>query len=97
MEFLNKVELKGIVGKVQTTEVSQNKVTNFTVITETSNGHWSESMWIFVVAWDNATAQSIGKGDNVHVIGRFRQRRFNAQDGVERTVYEVIATEVNKL
>ena len=37
---------------------------------------------------------SISKGASVYVTGRLRTSRFTGNDGIERTVYEVIASKV---
>ena len=103
MEQLNKVELIGTVGSVYVKEFGTTKVANFSVATnycyKSSQGEpVIETTWHRVIAWespDNADAFRIGKGDQVHVIGRLRVQRYTGADGVERQAVEIVAGKVN--
>lgn len=99
MEFLNKVELKGVVGRVTTTQVMDFSVTNFSLVTERVN-EGRDGLLTTEVTWFNCTTYNeidIHKGDKAHVLGRFRARRYTAEDGTERVSYEVVVLSVTIL
>lgn len=99
MEFLNKVELKGVVGRVTTTRVADKSVTNFSLMTERINVS-KDGLQTCEVTWFNCTTWNeiaINKGDYAHCFGRLRQRRYTDQDGAERVIYEVVVDSVTIL
>lgn len=99
MEFLNKVELKGVVGRVSTTKVADKAVTNFSLMTEQVNVN-KDGLQTTEVTWFNCTTFNeiaISMGDNAHVLGRLRIRRYTAEDGTERVSYEVVVDSVTIL
>ena len=95
MEFLNKVELKGVVGRVTTTKVMGKSVTNFSLVTEDYDGQLMISVTWFKCTTYNEIA--IKKGDYAHCIGRFRTLRYTTEDGTERVSYEVVVDSVTIL
>lgn len=62
------------------------------------NGEWQEQVSFFnVVAWGQLgenIAASATKGTRVIVAGRLEQRSWEAQDGTNRSVVEVVADEI---
>ena len=99
MEHLNRIELRGIVGSVRTSNVSDTRIANFSLATNYSytdkNGYP-----VIETTWHSVTAFGISaleKGDRVHVLGRLRARRYISSDGVERMTYEVIANKVDRI
>ncbi|HKD76818.1 MAG TPA: single-stranded DNA-binding protein [Ktedonobacterales bacterium] len=59
-----------------------------------------ETTWFNIVAWDRLAetcSQYIHKGDKVYVEGRFTSRKYSDKDGVERTAFEVIMTDMELL
>lgn len=106
MEFLNKVEIKGIVGKVKTHYCTPEKQSvSFNVVTEHQYKEMSgevsvDTQWWNCYAYDNENALSLQRGDKVHVIGRLRYHRFIEETGVipmECVNIEILASEVEKL
>ena len=98
-EFLNAVEIKGIVGRVTRTQVGETTFVNFSVVTEyTYTGKEGTTMiettWFNCVSFKNIP---IDKGDYVHCLGHFRARRYTDNSGVERISYEVVANSVTVL
>lgn len=96
MEFLNKVELKGLVGAISTRPVCDVLYSNFSLMTETGYNSKDgscviECCWFKVIAFN---APEIKKGDAVHVIGRLRQVRYCNSQGVEISAFEVVAKSV---
>lgn len=99
MEFLNKVELKGVVGRVSTTKVADKSITNFSLITEQVNVN-NDGTQTTEIMWFNCTTFNeiaINKGDHAHVLGRLRIRRYATKDGAERMSYEVVVDSVTIL
>ena len=98
-EFLNAVEIKGVVGRVTRTQAGEMTIVNFSVVTERTyndkNGTKTiETTWFNCVSFKNVP---IDKGDNVHCLGHFRTRRYTDNSGAERTSYEVVANSVTVL
>ena len=102
MEQLNKVELIGTVGSVYVKDFGKTKCVNFSVATNHAYKDREgcpviETTWHRVIAWDSPDTKDafrIGKGDQVHVIGRLRVQRYTGADGMERTVFDVTAHRV---
>ena len=103
MEYLNKIELRGVVGVSRLTNCGLTTVCNFSVMTEYaykgSDGcAIIDTMWFSVIAcgpkpqWPDFT--QIQKGCKVHVIGRLRAKRYVDNSGCDRTVYEVVAQSI---
>lgn len=77
-------------------------VTNFRVACthriKNDQGMWQDhdTCFIDVISWRNAeqVADDLKKGSAVVVTGVLKQRKFQAKDGTERTVYEVHADDV---
>ena len=102
MEQLNRIELRGNVGNVRISEVGGSRVARFSLATNfmyrgKDNEAVLETTWHNRVAWSGKGMpdfSSISKGAPVYVTGRLRTSRFTGNDGIERTVYEVIASKV---
>ena len=104
MEFINRIELVGIVGMIRKQTYCGRVVANFSVVTEYSykektGGAVVETTWHNVVAWENGSMPMdlIEKGTQVCVQGRLRCRRYVGENGDPRTCYEVIASNVEIL
>ena len=83
MEFLNKIELRGVVGVSRLTNCGPTTICNFSLMTEYAykgdNGCATiDTLWIQVIAcgpkpgWPDL--EKIQKGSKVHVIGRLRAK-----------------------
>ncbi len=106
MEFLNKIELKGVVGRAEINSFNNSQVCNFSVVTEYSTidkerNAIIETTWFNVSAWSGRDSitdlYSIQKGVWVRVVGRIRVRKYTTQTGEERTTMDVIAGRVELL
>lgn len=102
MEFLNKVELKGVVGRTYSKEYVPNKTChNFSLVTEHANKEQNtiEVTWWNCLAWSDKTPNvtKVEKGDKVHLIGRLRQRKYIDQDQREIHTYDVVVQSVEKI
>ena len=98
MEYLNRVELHGVVGSVMKTKLSECTITRFTVATnyvyKAADGTIvEETTWHTIVSWEDI---KIEKGDKVEVVGRIRCNRYTTVSGEEMITYEILASEVRK-
>lgn len=98
-EFLNRVELTGIVGKeVKIFVVHDMKVARFTLMT--TDGEKAPAEWHNVSVWEGEGVDDFSKlkkGDWVHLVGRSRSVAYVDQSGVERILYEVRAQQLEIL
>ena len=80
MEFLNKIELRGIVGQSSLNRVGDSQVCRFSLVTEYSykdrgNNPVVDVTWFNITAWEGKNMPElhlIGKGVIVQVAGRVR-------------------------
>lgn len=102
MENINRIELQGRIGNVRTNIVGDNKVANFSLVTEhlyktRDGGAVNETTWHYVVAWsgrDMPDLELIKKGRSIYVSGRLRASKYTTADGTERHMYEVVANRI---
>ena len=105
MEQLNRIEIRGIVGSVRVQNVGDTKVANLSVATEYAfttkdGGAVIETTWHYVTAWEGQDIQNLDqleKGSGIHVIGRLRNRKYSTPDGIERIVYDIVASKVEMI
>ncbi len=104
MEFINRIKLVGVVGRISKQTFSNRMVANFSVVTEYSftdktGGAVVETTWHNVVVWQNGDMplDLIERGTHVSVQGRLRCRKYTSESGEPRTFYEIIASGVNIL
>lgn len=105
MNYINKIEIAGVVGAVNVSNVSGTKVARFSVMTENSStskdGGWVvETCWFPCVAWDGGKItglDKIQKGSKVYVCGRVRVRRYVDSEGNDRQCWEIVANELKLL
>ena len=65
-----------------------------------ANERREETQWFNIVAWERLAetiTQYLHKGSKVYIEGRMTSRKYTDKDGVERTAWEVIATEMEML
>lgn len=102
MEQLNRIEIRGHVGAIRKSRVSDKTVANLTVATSYAykgkdNCPIIETTWHNVTAWegkDITCLDSIQKGSKVYITGRIRNQRYTDADGVERASTEIIANQI---
>jgi len=59
-----------------------------------------ETTWFNVVAWERLAEvcnQFLHKGSKVYIEGRMTSRKYTDKDNVERTVWDVVASEMEML
>lgn len=100
---VNSVTLLGRVGKdAEVRTAGQNKVATFSLCTggkyKTNDGREiDDTAWHSIVAWRNLAELAekyIRKGSQILVIGRLSYRKYTGNDGVERSVTEIIADKI---
>ena len=106
MEFQNKIELQGVVGRAEINSFNNSQVCNFSVVTEYSTvdkerNSIIETAWFNVSAWSGRNnikeLYNLQRGYWVHVTGRIRVRKYTTQTGEERSAMDVIANKVELL
>ena len=99
MDYINKIELQGVVGATRSNVIGTSSVQNFSLMTEymfekSDKSVVCEATWHNIVAWNS---KAVNKGDKVRVVGRLRQMKYTAADGTERVYYEVLASLVTTI
>src|SRR5690242_14775168 len=106
--MLNKIMLIGNLGKEPEMSYTPGgkAITKFTMAVnrrsrdrETGERR-EETQWFNIVAWDQLaeTCNSyLHKGSKIYIEGRINSRKYTDKDGVERTVWDVTATEMQML
>lgn len=104
MEYLNLIELRGVVGRAEITTLGDNRKCRFSVVTEycyKQNGEpVVELTWFNLGAWEgknNPDLSLLQPGTWVHVLGRVHTYKYTGSDGTERSNWEVNATRVEIL
>ena len=104
MEFINKIELCGIVGNVTTSTVGGTGLCRFSLCVEEAYKS-ADGMAVIESTWFNCTAwqcekikdiSKIQKGKAVHLKGRVRIQHYTAQEG-NRYIWEVLCQELEVL
>lgn len=98
MEQLNRIELRGNVGNVKLQVVGDKLAARFTVATnyaykDKDGTPVIETTWHNVNAWQGrgiVDLHDIKKGSKVYVSGRLRSQRFQGEDQMERSFYEIV-------
>ena len=99
MEYLNKVELVGVIGSARTIPVGTQFCYRFSVATDYSYRD-TDGTPVIETTWHSCTAflkdeePELKKGARVRLEGRLRNIRFTDTDGNERTVSDIIVNTV---
>ena len=101
MEFINKIEIQGIVGRATRTHTGQDVIVRFSVASErfyhdAAGNAVCETTWFGICAMKSVTpaADLVEKGKAVNVRGRLAMRRCTDAGGTDRVIPEVVATEI---
>ena len=102
MQFINKIEIQGIVGNSSIQKVADTRLCRFSVVTETAyngrdGGIIVDCTWFSVSAFESAKIRcldQLAKGKVVKVLGRVRVQRYTDGNGADRCCWEIIAHEV---
>jgi single-strand DNA-binding protein len=102
MEFLNRIEIRGVVGRAEINTFNGTQVCNFSVVTEYSTRDRDgnpdvDITWFNVSAWQGPSMPDfyeVQKGTWVEVSGRLRIRKYTTQDNEERQSMDILARTV---
>ena len=105
MEFINKIELRGIIGTAAINTVGDTHVCRCSLVTEYSykgkdGSPVIDSTWFNIAAWEGRGMPDfnrISKGAIVQVSGRVRTYKYTLTDGSERNSWEIFARKVTLL
>ena len=105
--MLNKVILIGRLGRDPETRYMPNgeAVCNFSIATDESwkdkNGQrQTRTEWHSITMYRKLAeiaAQYLQKGSQVYIEGRIQSRKYTGKDGIERTAYEIVCSEMKML
>ena len=105
MEQLNSVTLRGIIGNARIQNIGDTEMARFSVATDHIFKNRSGEV-VCETTWHQCTAfksekmpdfSSLVKGAGVEVKGRLRNNRYTDSNGVERTMTEILASQVSVL
>lgn len=103
MEYINSVHLRGRVSSIKIQQLSTIRIAHIAIATELTYENGAGNC-IGEVTFHSITAYEGKKicvdftvGDPIDVKGRIKCTRFVGMDGKERSVWEIVATEVTKL
>lgn len=105
---MNKIMLIGNLGKdpEMSYTASGKAITKFTLAVNRrsrdrdSGERREETTWFSVVAWEQLAETCnnyLHKGSKVYIEGRINSRKYTDKDGIERTVWDVTATDMEML
>lgn len=103
--YINRVELAGMVGSIRVTEVSGVKVARLSLATEniyrSNDGTvFVDTEWHAVTAWSSSEVEDVTtlkKGDFIKVTGRLSSKAYVSAEGHESRMVEVLANTLVKL
>ena len=99
MEYINKIELRGRVGRSDVQDYGSSRLCRFSLAIDYSyrdraGNPCIDTMWFNVSLWDSKDAMDfsvIQKGAIIHVWGRARSYKYADADGQERSSWDVQA------
>lgn len=103
-EYINRVELQGIIGSCRKFTVGERDGFQFTlavndILKGTDGGAIIETLWCNCSGWASGKCDPsiLEKGNRVHVNGRMRSQRYTSADGDERVVTEIIVHNMKRV
>ena len=103
-QYINRVELQGIVGTSKVISIGDKKVVRFSLATnyayKDKEGYpVIETTWHTCSVWAEMEADltMYRKSAPLHIEGRIRNIRYTDADGCERTTLEVAASKVERV
>lgn len=92
--MLNRIDLIGNIGRIETKAVGDKKVTSFSLAVSSGK---DETIWFDVKAWAKLSEiceQYVKKGMKVFVSGKLTQRTYENKEKQKVTKFEVVANQV---
>ena len=100
MEQLNRIKLRGTLGVFRVMPVGDTHCATNYCYKDAEGCPVVETTWHLVTAWEGKGCPDLSifrKGDQVHIIGRLRNRRYVDSAGVERTQIDIVASTLEKV
>lgn len=105
MEFLNKIEVQGVVGNTHTQVIGNTRSVRFSLLTEgvykSSDGTLVvESTWFNCTAFEGEAIKDtsiVVKGAGLHITGRLKVRQYTDANSRDVRIYEVICKTIEKV
>ena len=105
MEFLNKIEVQGVVGNTHTQVIGSTRSVRFSLLTEevykSSDGTpVVESTWFNCTAFEGEAIKDtsiVVKGAWLHITGRLKVIRYTDASSRNISIYEVICKTIEKI
>lgn len=100
LQFINKVEIQGVVGKIQRSVYGNKAAVAMSVCTQTAYNNANgipvvDTLWIQVAYWTDANDNHFPyRGDWINATGRLRSRKYMTPDKEEHTTYDLLAETV---
>lgn len=102
MEFINRIELRGIVGNASYNRIGESQVCRFSLATDYAykdrdGNPVVDTTWFNITAWEGKNMpdlRQIVRGAIVQVNGRVRTFKYTMADGTEKSGWEVFARRV---
>ena len=99
MQFINKIEIQGIVGNSSIQKVADTRLCRFSVVTELAykgndGTNIIESTWFSCQVFEGPginNLDAITRGAIVHVTGRLKCSRYMDGNGNDKVLYEIVA------
>lgn len=102
MEFINKVELRGVVGRANTIKVADKPITRFSLVTEyvthPTTDKKGRPIPTVEVTWWNCTLDAekeLKQGDIAHIVGRIRTTTYTDANNIIRHMNEVVVNAIS--
>jgi len=102
-DFINRVELQGIVGSERSYQVGTSTMHRFSIAVNrvyrtNEDVAVVETTWVCCLAEESRMSDpdAVSKGNMVHLVGRLRQQRFTTETGEDRYSYEVLVEQLEK-
>lgn len=105
MEFINKIELQGVVGNAKVDTIGETKSVRFSLCTQNAYNSEGEDAvvdctWFNCLAWEGKKTKDITKiksYDMIHLKGRVRTYSYIGADGADKYTWEVLCYELEIL
>ena len=103
MQFLNKIEIQGIVGNSSIQKVADTRLCRFSVAVDyaykgNDGTNIIETTWFSCQVFEGpgiCNLDAITRGAIVHIIGRLKCNRYVDANGNDRVQYEIVARKLD--
>lgn len=105
MEFINRIELQGIVGNVTVNTIQANNLARFSLLVEetyksTDGTSVIQASWFNCIVWQDKKIKDFSKIKKeaiIHLNGRVRMQAYTDANGANRHVWEIVCQELEVL